>query len=274
MLQTCFAGECPTACQLLVAGVGHERASVLGFVDDRRVDGRVILHRRDLPRFGTVGDESVREKHYRRHVLHGDTTGLECVVEAVARHRGGDDRYRAFSVAAVEGLLKVALLGLGRKTRRGAAALYVHDYQRKLGHHGQTQCLALERKTGTRRGRHGEVTGERSTDGRTDTRDFVFGLYGFHTEVLTFGEFLENDGSRSDGVRTAEEGQTALLGCGAKTPCRCDVTADRPVSAFLHLARCDGICIGELMRVGGIVVTGVDSAFVGFGYSRIFLRKF
>lgn len=155
-----------------------------------------------------------------------------------------------------------------------AAALYVHDYQRKLGHHGQAQCLALERKTGTRRGRHGEVAGERSTDGRTDTRDFVFGLYGFHTEVLAFGEFLENDGSRSDGVRTAEEGQTALLGCGAKTPCRCDVTADRPVSAFLHLARCDGICIGELMRVGGIVVTGVDSAFVGFGYSRIFLRKF
>ena len=26
---------------------------------------------------------------------------------------------------------------------------------------------------------------------------FVFGLYGFHTEVLAFGEFLENDGSRS-----------------------------------------------------------------------------
>ena len=34
VLQTCFAGECPTACQLLVAGVGHERApsSVLSMI--------------------------------------------------------------------------------------------------------------------------------------------------------------------------------------------------------------------------------------------------
>ncbi len=206
-----------------------------GLVDDRRDDGRVILHRRDAPRFGTVGDESVGEKDDGRHVLHGDAAGLEGEVEAVARRRGGDDRYGALAVAAVEGLHEVALLGLGRQTRRGAAALYVDDHQRSSVITARPMRLALERKTGTRRGRHGEVAGEGGADGRADARDFVFGLYGFHAEVLAFGQFLENDGGRSDGVRAAEERQPCLLGGGAEAPCRGDVPGDGAVGALLQM---------------------------------------
>ena len=126
VFQPGFSGECPSACELLVADIGHESAFG-GLVDDRRADRRVILHRGDAPRLGAVGDEAVGEQHHGGHVLHGEAPGLEGVVEAVAGRRGGQNDHRTLSVSAVEGLCEVALFGFGRQTRRGAAALYVDD---------------------------------------------------------------------------------------------------------------------------------------------------
>ncbi len=70
VFQSGFAGERPAAGELLVAYVGHETR--LGrLVDDGRADGGVVLHLRDAPGFGTVGDEPVGEQHHGGHVLHG-----------------------------------------------------------------------------------------------------------------------------------------------------------------------------------------------------------
>ena len=228
VFQPDLAGERPPAGQFLVAHVGHE-SSLGGLVHDRRTDGRVILHLRDAPRFGAVGDESVGEQDDGRHVLHGDASRLEGVVETVARRRGGHHDRRALAVAAVEGLLEVALLGFRRQARRGASALHVHDHQRQFGHHGQSQRLALERQARAGGGRHGEVPGIGRADGRADAGDLVFGLHGLHPEVLALGQLFEDHRGGGDGIRAAEERQPGLLGRGAEPPRRGHVARDRAV---------------------------------------------
>ena len=272
MLQTHFAGERPAAGQFLVAHVGHESAFG-GLVDDRGLDGGVVLHRRDAPRLRAVGDESVGQQDHGRHVLHSQTSGLEGVVEAVAGRRRSHDDHRAFAVAAVEGLRQVALLGLGRESRRGASALYVHHHERQLGHHRQTQRLAFERQARSRGGRHGEVARKGGSDGGADARDLVFGLHGLHPEVLALGQLLEDHRRRGDRVRTAEERQSGLLGGGAQAPRRGDVAVDRPVGALLAGSRGHGVVVGELMGVGGVVVACRDGQLVGLGHGGILLGE-
>ena len=209
VLQSHLAGKRPAAGQLFVAHVGHE--SAFGrVVYDRRLDRRVVLHRGNAPRLRTVGDETVGEQDHGRHVLHRQPSCLERIVETVAGRRCRHDDHRALSVAAVKGLREVALLGFGRQTCRGASALYVHDHQRQLGHHGQSQRLALERQSGTRRGRHGEIAGECRADGGADARDLVFGLHGLHAEVLALGELFENDRRRVIGYEPQKSGSPAF----------------------------------------------------------------
>ena len=207
-------------------------------------------------------------------MLHRQPSGLERIVETVAGRRCRHDDHRALSVAAVKGLREVALLGFGRQTRRGASALYVHDHQRQLGHHGQSQRFALERESGTRRGRHREIAGECRADGGADARDLVFGLHGLHAEVLALGELFENDRRRSDRIRTAEERQPGFLGGGAQAPCRRHVAVDGAVGALFERRRGHGVGVGELMGVGRIVIARVDSQLVGFCHDRIFPCEF
>ena len=273
MFQSRLAGECPAAGQVFVAHVGHETAFG-GLVHDRRGDGRVVLHRRDAPRLRAVGDEPVGQQDHGGHMLHGQAPGLECVVETVAGRRCRHDDHGALAVAAVERLREVALLGLGRKSRRGAAALYVDHHQRQLSHHGQSQRLALERQAGARGGRHGEVAGIGGTDGRADSRDLVLGLYGLHAEVLALGQLLEDNRGRGDRVRAAEERQPGLFGCGAQSPCRGDVAADRAVGALFERCGRYGIGVCELVRIGCVVVSRLDGQLVGFGYGGVLLCEF
>ena len=159
-------------------------------------------------------------------------------------------------------------------TRRGAAALYVDDNERQLGHDGQAQRLALERKTRSRGGRHGEVAGVGGTDGRADAGDLILGLHGLHAEVLALGQLLEDDRRRGDGVRTAEERQPGLLGGGAQSPCRGDVAADGAVGALFELGRRHAVVVGELVGVGRIVVSRVDRQFVGGGDGGVLFGEF
>ena len=62
-------------------------------------------------------------------------------VETIGRAAGGDDRHRAFAVAAEHRLKQVRLFGLGGQAGAGAAALDVDDDHRQFGHHGQADRL-------------------------------------------------------------------------------------------------------------------------------------
>ena len=194
-------------------------------------------------------------------------------METVARRRCRHNDHRALAVTAVKRLHKIALLGLRGQTRRRAAALYVHNHQRQLGHDGKTHSLAFERQTGTRGGGHGEVAGIGGTDRGADAGDLILGLHRLHAQILALGQLFEDDRRRRNGIRTAEERQTGLLGSGAEAPCRSHVAVDRTIGSLFQLCRSHRIGVGELVCVGRIVVTGVDSALVGLGHERIFLSE-
>ena len=273
MLQTHFAGERPAAGQFFVAHIGHE-PSFGSLVHDRGLNGGVVLHLGNPPRLGAVGDESVGQQDHGRHVLHGQASGFEGVVEAVAGRRCRHDDHRALAVTAVKRLLEVALLGFRRQARRGTSALYVHHDQRQFGHHRQSQRLALERQSGSRGGRHGEIAREGRADGRADAGYLVLGLHGLHPEVLAFGQFFEDHRGRGDRVRTAEERQARLLGRGAESPRRGDVAVDRPVGALFAGSRSHGVVVGELVGVCGVVIACRYGQLVGLGHGGIFLGEF
>ena len=81
-------------------------------------------------------------------MLYGDTRRLESHVETHGRRCGCHHYKRTFAVAAVERLVEVGLLGLGRETGGGAAALHVNYHQRELGHHGKADGLTFQGQTG------------------------------------------------------------------------------------------------------------------------------
>ena len=89
----------------------------------------------------------VGEEDDGRHVLHGQLSRPESHVEAVRRGGGGYDHEWALAVTSVEGLHEVRLLALCRHTRRGTAALYIDDDERKLCDNGQADGFTLQRQT-------------------------------------------------------------------------------------------------------------------------------
>ena len=107
--------------------------------------------------------------------------------------------------------------------------------------------FALEREARSGGGRHGEVPGEGGADGGADACDLVFGLHGLHAEVLALGHLFEDDRGGGDGVRTAEERQSGLFGCGTESPGRCDVSADRAIGSLFTRCRGHGVVVGELV---------------------------
>ena len=207
-------------------------------------------------------------------MLHGDLTRFESETEAVAGRRGCEHHHGTLAVAAVERLHQVALFGLGRQTRRRAAALDVDHHQRQFGHDGQTERFAFERKSRAGGRRDGEIAGEGGADGRADAGDLVFGLHGLHAQLLVFGQLFENHRGRRDGVGAAEERQPRLFGGGHQSPCRGDVAVDRAVGALFERCGRYGIGVGELVGIGCEVVARVDSPFVGLGDERVFACEF
>ena len=146
------AGLHPDAGELFVAGVRVEalafRWRVFVEADAKRL---ILRHVRHLPRLRRIGDIAVGEEHDGRHILDRDAAGLDRAVEGVGGRASGDDRHRGVAVAAVDRLVEVRLLGLGRKAGRRSAALRVDDNKRQLGHDRQAERLGLESDTGARR---------------------------------------------------------------------------------------------------------------------------
>ena len=222
--------------------------------------GEVVYVVWDAPCGRTVGDEGVGEEDDGRHVLHGQLSRPESHVEAVRRGGGGYDHERALAVTSVEGLHEVRLLALCRHTRRGTAALYIDDDERKLCDNGQADGFTLQCQTGAGGRRGTQATGERGTDGGADTCDLVFGLHRDHAEVLVLREFVQDVGGGCDGVATEEELQARLLGGGDETVGRGVVSAHVLVDARLLLRAFDAVS-----RDGGVDVVPIVVA-VGQGF--------
>ena len=185
--------------------------------------------------------------------------GVEGPVEAVGRARGGDNHQGSLAVAAVEGLVEVALLGLGGQTRRGAATLHVDNDERQLGHHGQSQCFALQREAGAGSAGASQGTGIAGTDGAADTGNLVFGLEHTGSEALVLGKLNHDVGGGGDGVGTQEEAASALLAGGQQAPGGGHITGDVAVAALLHLV---GVGNFEDVRMHHLQFVGI---FVTFG---------
>ena len=107
-------------------------------------------------------------------------------------------------VAAVDRLIEVRLLGLGRKAGRGPAALRIDDDQRQLGHDREADRLGLERDARARRRGDAELPGVAGADRGADRGDLVLRLEGRDPEFLEAREVVEQRARRRDRIGAEE----------------------------------------------------------------------
>ncbi len=175
-------------------------------------------------------------------------------VEAVGRRMGGYHRHRTLSVAPVESLIEVRLLGLGREPRGRAAPLHVDDDKRKLCHHRKSHSLGLQRESRTGGGRHRKVAGKGRAYRRTDAGYLVLRLQGLCPQTLVNRKFFQDGRRRRYGVGTAEERQPGLLRCREQPPGRSLIAGDVAVCPFRKiLDRLDYIGVRYDLKVRCIV---------------------
>ena len=186
---------------------------------------------------------------------------------------GGHHHERALAVTAVEGLVEIRLLCLGRHTRTGACPLDVYHHQRKLGHDRESESLGLQRQAGTGCGRNSQAAGEGSADGRAYSGYLVLRLHGLDTQILVYCEFLEDGSSRGYGIRTAEQRQPGFLRCGYEAPGKGLVAGYVPVYSFLVNAGSYGVGVSYRLDVGRIVETIVHHFPVGLDHLRMLLAE-
>ena len=173
--ETLHAGQCPFAS--VGFGIATER-SVVGVVrrGKTRFDVRHVRHLGDAEQLGTVAEVAVGEQDDGSHVLQGNLGGIISPVETVGAGRSSHDYQGSLAVTAVQSLVQVALLGLGRKTRGRTAALDVNDDERQFHHHSQTESFTLQGETGTRGGGASQSASVGCADGGANACDFVFSL--------------------------------------------------------------------------------------------------
>ena len=232
--QAFHTGQSPFASEGL--GVAAER-TVVGIVrlGQTRLDFRQVGHFGDAEQLRAVAQIAVGEQDDGSHMLEGQFGGGVGPVEAVGAAAGGHDDKRSLAVAAIESLSQVALLGLGGQTRRGTAALHVDDDERQLGHHGQTQGLALQRQAGTRRRGASQCTGIRGTDGGADTCNLVLGLEHAGAQRFMLGQLDHHVRSRGDRIAAQEQAAATALAGSQKAPGGGDVARDVAIAALRHL---------------------------------------
>ncbi len=230
----------PRPGELVVARIGQEPAfgHVLQEGDRKRLEGAEIRH---FPRLGRVLDIAVGQQHDRRHVRRRDTHRLDRARETVRGAARRDHRHRRVAVAAVDRLVQVRLLGLGRQSGGRPAALGVDDHQRELGHDREADRLALQRDARPRRAGDAELAGVGRADRRGDRGDLVLRLEGGNAIFLQPREAVQDRRGRGDRVAAEEHRHVRQAGAGDQAQ------ADR-VSAG------DGAVQPRLGRRGGDVV--------------------
>ena len=142
----------------------------------RRLDGRIILHRRNEPRLRSVAKESLCKKKHRSHMLKSNLRSIESSIETACWRMSCHNDHRTLTVTAIQSLIEVGLLGLGRDTGRRTCTLHIHNHKRKFSHDCKTHSLGLQGKSRTRSSGHSKITCEGRTDCSTDTCDFILSL--------------------------------------------------------------------------------------------------
>ena len=201
---------------------------------------------------------------------------LRCVegcVKASGRRMSGHHDHRTFAVTSVKRLIQVSLFCLCRNTCRRACTLHIHNHERKFRHDGKAERLRLEGEARTGSRGHGEVAGKCGTDSRTYARDLILCLKGLCSEALVNRKFLEDSGSRSDRIRSAEKRKIGLLRSCEETPCRSLVSCYVPVKSCWLMSRFDIICIRDSLNVCGVIVSVLEDLLVRFYKFRLLLAE-
>ena len=107
-------------------------------------------------------------------------------VEAILHRRGRENDARAVAVPAVNRLVQIALLHIGREARARSAALHVDNDERHLRHGSPADRFGLERDAGTGAAGDGEVAREREAERDRDRAKLVLGL---HEDAAVFRQF-------------------------------------------------------------------------------------
>ena len=264
------AGLDPRPRALVVALVGKQfLATRLAqeFGRERLVGVRV----RDFPRLGGVGDVAVGQQHHRSHVLHRDAARLDRAFERIGRAARGDHRQRRIAIATVDGLVKVALLGLGWQAGARPAALGVDDDQRQFGHDRQTHRLGLQRDARTAGRGDAQLPGIARPDGGADRGDFILRLEGGDAEFLQPRKVVQDRGCGRDGIAAEEHRQFRKLRARNQPQRNRLRPGDRAIQPRLAG---DGRDIVAARRAGqfrrlAIGVTGVERGDVGLGNFRL-----
>ena len=169
------AGLDPRTLQILVARIRQE-ATLGHFFEILDRERRIARHVGDEPRLGRIGDIAIGQQHHRSHILDRDPHRLDRYVEAIRRRTCRKHRDRRIAVTAIDRLIQIRLLGLGRQAGRGTAALRVDDDERELGHDRKPHRFALERDARARRGSDAELSRVRRADRGSDRGDLIFRL--------------------------------------------------------------------------------------------------
>ncbi len=241
--------------QILVAGV---RLGDLWLADVGK-----LRHVGKVPGLGSGGDRVVRQHDDGCHVLQSDPGGFDGDVEGVGRRLRSQYRHRSLAVATEDREQQVGLFRLGRKTGRRPTTLHIDHDERKLGHQGQADGLALEGEARPAGSRERQAAGERGTDGNADTGDLVLGLERLHPEVLVSGQLMQDVRGGCDRVGAVEHGEIGGLPGSDDAPGHGGVAGHVGVRARRQLGRLD--VVGGPRRVGREpeVPTGLERQEIG-----------
>ena len=204
----------------------------------------------------------VGEEDHRDLVALGVVEGVDGRPEAVLHRDRRDHHPRRLAVAAVEGVLQVGLLGLGRQAGRGAAALGVDDHTGDLRRAGVAEHLRHQRQARARGRRHRLDPGVGGAEHRGERGDLVLALDRDAADLRQLRrQPLEDVGGRRD--RVAGE----VPHPGGDGPEGDRLVARHEDAVLLHLDRVDDRERAD--QVGALVMAGAERGDVGVGHALL-----
>ena len=178
-------------------------------------DGLECVNVGNGPKLRGVGDVAVGEQDHGRHVAQGDAHCLYGGCKAVRWGSGGQHRHGGVGVAAVHGLVEVALLGLGRHAGGRAGPLRIDHHQGQLGRNRQPQGLGFQGDAGPGAGSHSQFAGIGGADGGADGGDLILRLKCGDASLLQSGEMMQQSRGGRDGIGAEQQlGVAQFPRCG------------------------------------------------------------
>src|SRR3974390_3288999 len=178
-------------------------------------------------------------------------------------------RNGSFGVAAEERLKKIGLLSLGWQSGGRSTTLDVTNHERQFGHDCETKRLGFQRHSWAGSGRDCELAGVGSADRRSDGSNFVFCLEGQDTEILVLRQFVNNAGSRGNGVAAEEKLQSRFVGRGNESEGEGLIPTEIAVDTWAELRRRNFVAGLEDFGGFAVGVASFEGELVGLGEQRL-----